>query len=247
MDMRSVNLRTVGRWIIPATVVSLAVAAIVFLGAVELTADHDGGLAEVPRPSLEQPEGKKAPAKAVRTEVAAPGKRRQPVVAPPLAQTGRQRAAVSQPASWRRPQPGAARSESKATTEAATLNVRLARLKDLGSRLRLLDSHLAKLTGDRAILELEGLLDGVLPGRFAEAEQLRLGVLARLGRFDDPRVEYALIRRLEVDLPRPQRLLALELLASRPNIGRAEMATIAASDLDLVVQKKAAWALRHAR
>lgn len=97
------------------------------------------------------------------------------------------------------------------------------------------------------MLELEGLLDGVLPGRFAEAEQLRLGVLARLGRYDDPRVEQALVRRLETDLPRPQRLLALELLAARPNVGRTEIATIAASDHDLVVQKKAAWALRHAR
>lgn len=241
MDMKRVNLRTVGRWIVPATIVSLAVSAIVFLGAIELTAEDEGW--QAPRQDLAQA---KEPARAepVAARPAAPApQRRVQAPAPPA----RGPAAVTQPVSWRRPQPGARRGESAAVAQAATLNVRLARCHDLGSRLRLLDQHLAKLSPDRAMLELEGLLDGVLPGRFAEAEQLRLGVLARLGRYDDPRVEQALVRRLETDLPRPQRLLALELLAARPNVGRTEIATIAASDHDLVVQKKAAWALRHAR
>jgi hypothetical protein len=242
MNMRDVNLRTVGRWIVPATVVSLAVSAIVFLGAVELTAEDEGWAPPRPELAAAAPAQPQAPAKAQPRvdEPATP--RRAQAPAKPLQ---RGQAAVTQPASWRRPQPVAARGESAA--QAATLSVRLARCYDLGSRLRLLDRHFAKLPKERAVQELEGLLDGVLPGRFAEAEQLRLSVLARLGRYDDSRVELALVRRLETDLPRPQRLLALELLAARPNIGRTEMATIAASDHDLVVQKKAAWALRHAR
>jgi len=242
MNMQSVNLKTVGRWIVPATVLSMAVAAIVFLGAVELTAEDEGWSASAPEQDVAAAEASSAEAQ---RHVSQPAAKPEPRVAPPPLSRGK--AAVTQPVSWRRPQPGAARSESAATSQAVALNVRLARCHDLGSRLRFLDQHLRKLSNDRAMLELEGLLDGVLPGRFAEAEQLRLGVLARLGRYDDPRVEQALVRRLETDLPRPQRLLALELLAARPNVGRTEMATIASSDHDLVVQKKAAWALRHAR
>ena len=241
MNMQSVNLKTLGRWIIPATVVSLAVAAIVFLGAVELTADEGW---DAPQQDVASGEPASAEPAQTLTEPA-PAPRQAPRVAAPPQSPGQ--AALSQPAGWRRPQPGAARSENSATSQAVALNVRLARCHDLGSRLRFLDQHLSKLSNDRAMLELEGLLDGVLPGRFAEAEQLRLGVLARLGRYDDPRVEQALVRRLETDLPRPQRLLALELLAARPSVGRTEIASIAAHDHDLVVQKKAAWALRHAR
>ena len=242
MNMQSVNLKTVGRWIVPATVVSMAVSAIVFLGAIELTAEDEGWSA--PQQELASAPTEPAQGQARVAEPASAPRQAPRVAAPP---SSRGQAAVSQPASWRRPQPGAARSESAATSQSVALNVRLARCDDLGSRLRLLDQHLTKLSNDRAMLELEGLLDGVLPGRFAEAEQLRLGVLARLGRYDDPRVEQALVRRLETDLPRPQRLLALELLAARPSVGRTEIATIAANDHDVVVQKKAAWALRHAR
>ncbi|MBL4844076.1 MAG: hypothetical protein JKY65_01005 [Planctomycetes bacterium] len=236
--MGSSKIVTVGKWILPATVLSLAVAAIVFLGAVELADEFEPSEVASVAPSEAE---------------TAPSERSAPVSAPKVAPLSppptmaRQTAAITQPVSWRRPQPGAARQETAAAGQAATLVVLLARAKDLGARLRLLDSRLGKLPANRAILELEGLLDGVLPGKFAQAEQLRLGVLARLGRYDDPRVEEILIRRLETDLPRPQRLLALELLAARPQAGRGMIASIANNDHDSVVQKKAAWALRHAR
>lgn len=126
-----------------------------------------------------------------------------------------------------------------------SLLARLSQAEDLGARLRVLDGHLARIPAEHAPDELEALLESALPGRFAEAEQLRLGVLSRLGRYDDPRVEAALVRRLDAELPRPQRLLALELLASRPHVGRVSIGAMAVDDHDLVVRKKAAWALQH--
>lgn len=234
------NLKTIGKWVVPATVVSMAVAAIVFLGVLELSGPAERGSGSVDVASVE-PVVPRAARRARRAPVEAPP----PRSAPAAPRVPRQAPRAAAPVAQRRAQPGAAKAESKRAAEAATLLVMLARAEDLGARLRVLDRHLAKLSPERALVELEGLLDSVLPGRFAEAEQLRLGILSRLGRYDDPRAEAALVRRLDAELPRPQRLLALELLAARPHVGRASIGAIAAQDDDAVVRKKAAWALRH--
>ena len=152
------KLQTLGRWIVPATILSLAVAAIVFLGALELSETD-----EVYAPASAQAQQAALRAEPPRLRVAPPPPAER-AAAPAPAPIAPRKASITQPASYRRPQPGAARQETEASRKAATLTVRLARLDDLGERLRLLDRELAKMSSARALLELEGLLDGAEAG-----------------------------------------------------------------------------------
>ena len=119
----------------------------------------------------------------------------------------------------------------------------LAAAKDLYARLRLLDEVVAKLPAERQGVVLKGLLESQLPGDFYDAENLRLAVMARLG--DTPGWDsgQVLTARLAPDRPRPERLLAIELLAGRPEVGTPELEAIVRDDHDGVVQSRARWAL----
>ena len=110
--------------------------------------------------------------------------------------------------------------------------------------VRPLQRYCDRLPPDEAARVLEGLLESQLPGNFYESTNLRLAALGELGVLESPRAEAALVGRLRVDVPRPERMIALELLANKPaGAGTSEMQAIAYNDHDRRVQSKARWAL----
>jgi hypothetical protein len=130
------------------------------------------------------------------------------------------------------------------TTRANHLVTVLARCETLSKRLHSLQRYCDKLPAEQAAQVLEGLLESPLPGNFYESTNLRLAVLGELGVLESPRAEAALVGRLRGDVPRPERLIALELLANKPaGAGTSEMQAIAYNDHDQKVQTKARWAL----
>lgn len=226
-------------WLIPATGLSLALMAVGLLVASEII---DGELENPSLAPLNTASAAPAPAQPRKSSLVA---RPAPVVIPA------QEATVADLGAGRRLiNPGKKRPKLKDTKNVRAASwhlVKLARAKDLRTRLRLVKEFVVKLPEDRAVALLSGLLDAQLPGSFYEAENLRLGVLARIGKYPGPTASAALVARLDPEQPRPQRLIALELLAPRSHAGRAEITNIARSDHDPVVKKKAQWLLRHHR
>jgi hypothetical protein len=145
-------------------------------------------------------------------------------------------------------QPGAAKvKETPEVLGASDQIVALARAATLADRLRIVDHLAATLDSDAAVSTFSGLLDSELPGDFYEAESLRLCVLARLGEVPGARADAVLVSRLNAERPRPERLVALEMLAARPDAGRNDIEAVARDDHDSVVQEKARWALARTR
>ncbi len=240
--MRPIRLR---RWIVPGTVLSLALAAVGFLAAGELggapAPPRAGGaaVAAVPRPRpLTADVGWEAPARE-----AAPRERR-PAARPPVPARARRA-----PPSSRAPQrplptrPG----ESPRVLEASSLMAALAREATLAGRLELLDEWLLRLPDDRAVSILDGLLSSHLPGTFYEAESLRLAMVNRVASYSGAAAREVLVARLDPERPRPERMLAIEKLAARSDTLSADLERIAARDHDSVVQQKARWALSRQR
>jgi hypothetical protein len=124
---------------------------------------------------------------------------------------------------------------------------RLSTLRTLQDRLHEIDALKERLAAEDAIATLRGLLDADLGSEHYEAETLRLYIIARLGELPGPRADAALIARTGPQIPRPQRLVAIETLAGRPAAGRNELTIIARDDHDTVVQGRARWALAQAR
>lgn len=242
-----------GRWVVPGAGLTLAVAAILFLLVGEaVSEDHGPG----------------QPVRAATTPTAsgAPS-RRAPIVGallPPSQQPVAQQPVAQQPRAKRTPTPAPARTraqadprrpavkETPAVLQASSHLVTLAQAQSLDERLRYMERLIADLSAsgstDQAVRVLEGLVDSELPGDLYESETLREFMLARLGDLPGPRVEAALAARLDPERPRPQRLVAIEMLASRgPYAARGELTAIASHDHDVVVQEKARRALQRTR
>lgn len=114
---------------------------------------------------------------------------------------------------------------------------------DLATRVAWIDGRTARLTRDEAGRLLSRLADSALPGDAYEATALRLAVIARLGSFPGVEADASIVRRLDPERPRPERMVALELLARRPDLAGDELRRLAQHDHDLVVRDKARWAL----
>ncbi|MGE4163901.1 MAG: hypothetical protein AB7G23_19415 [Vicinamibacterales bacterium] len=239
------------RWILPLSTLSLALSAVAYLAVVELEDER-------PAPAAVSASAAPAPAASARGTQRAiappPAADRGPGAAQP-ARPGRReeevqaeidRVAVLLPkgAAERRPNPV---KETPQALRASSLVVALARASSLVERIRVLDEHVARLSPAARADQLAGLLDTPLPGGYYEAETLRLAAIARLGELDDLNAESALIARLDSEVPRPQRLLALEFLAVRPHAAIGEIQAIARDDHDPVVQGKARWVLSQRR
>jgi hypothetical protein len=133
--------------------------------------------------------------------------------------------------------------ETPESLRATPYVVQMARAGNLSARLRVLD-EIAMRPSDQAADAFIGLLDCEVPGGTVyETESIRLAVLGHLGKLSGPRADAAILERIAAGYPRPQRLLAIELLAARPNPPRAELETLARDDGDAMVQEKARWAL----
>ena len=229
--MKVVTLR---RWLLPASGISLALAGVVYLVALELSdLPLGGGPAPRGNPTLSYLDVEGQPAAEARAGEAGPRAEGVRLLAPQP-----RRAALGP----RRGQGAPAGSE----LGRGDLLTQLRQGADLADRLLILDEHLRGVSLEQALDDLERLVEAGLPGKFAEAEQLRLAVISRLGRLDDPRVERALVDRIQPRIPRPQRLLALELLAPR-YAARGAIHAVAEHDMDPVVREKARWALRKTR
>ena len=107
----------------------------------------------------------------------------------------------------------------------------------------MVDRWARELAPDAAAEALAGLLEGALPGTAYEVGALRLKILGTLGRVPSRQVDATLAGRLDPERPRPQRLLAIELIAGRPRPDRGQLEAIALRDPDRVVQERARWAL----
>ncbi|HBP20554.1 MAG TPA: hypothetical protein DEA08_22535 [Planctomycetes bacterium] len=218
---------TFRRWLLPASGLSLALAGVVYLCALEVSE----------WPAADPGAAQGSPTLACLDAGAGPGGPQGPAAA--RARGARIRVAA--------PGSGAGRAAGAHTDPAqGDLLTQLRHGADLADRLVILDDHLRSVSFDQALDDLERLVEAGLPGGFSEAEQLRLAVISRLGRLDDPRVERALVDRIQPRIPRPQRLLALELLAPR-YAARGAIHAVAEHDADPVVREKARWALRKTR
>lgn len=224
----------VGRWIVPGAGLTMAAAGVVFLAAQEVLGDPEPGAP--PRAPV-----------ALTTQAAgqAPRPRATPAPAPRPAPPSRH-APAGVPAVAIEPRP--VLRETAASLRATPHLVRLAQAPGLLERIAIVDELATTLPVDAAAAAFEGLLDSELPGDFYEAESLRLAVLARLGALPGPGPCATLTRRLDAERPRPERLLAVELLAVRPDaaLGHGQLASLAAHDHDEVVQERAQWALKRA-
>jgi hypothetical protein len=233
-------MKRIGRWILPATAVTGALVAILSLAANELLSD---GVERRPHSTSAAPAPVK-PTETPRVAAVEAAPHQATLLAPPPSTSG---PIESRPIVL--PQPVAKKPKVKETAQVlsatGTLG-ELARMATLQERLRAIDGLKDRLPNDQAVSTLEGLLDSNLPGDFYEAETLRLYLIARLGELPGPHADAALIARTDPEKPRPQRLVAIEMLAGRPDAGRSEIELIARNDHDLVVQDKARWALARA-
>ncbi|MDC3379397.1 hypothetical protein OAX78_03850 [Planctomycetota bacterium] len=240
------------RWVVPGAGLTLALTGTVLLLGSEMAMDPDfapvasgssGGAVSQPAADRDAgprlgftPPGDSNAAGAADAADAADPAAAQPSRAP-LRDLGPRRPAFQ-------PQSGRPRVlETPETQRAQRYINELARLQTLQERLDKLDEWVATLPEQTAIDAIAGLLDSELPGDFYESENLRLGVMGRLNALRDPKANTVLVARLDPELPRPQRLLAIEMLAARDNAGRSEITGIAQQDHDAVVQAKAKWAV----
>ncbi len=143
---------------------------------------------------------------------------------------------VPRPA-FRQPKPGSV----------GSLLVTLGRARGANERVQIVAETLARSKPEEALAIEESLLRSELPGTPDEREVLRLFLIARLGEAPGPRAEEILVARLDGCVPRPERLMAIEALAARPDSARGGIEAIARGDHDGVVQDKARWALARAR
>src|SRR5690606_10687337 len=240
--MRPIRLR---RWIVPGTVLSLALAAVGFLAVGELgdgatppSASGAAVAAVAPsRRSATGDEGWEAPVREAPRE-------RRPTARPPVQQRPRRAAQSSRAPQRPLPtRPG----ESPRVLEAGPLMPALAREATLRRRLELLDEWLLRPPEERAVRMLDGLLSSHLPGSFYEAESLRLAIVDRVADYSSAAAREVLVARLDPERPRPERMLAIEKLAARKDTLSADLERIAARDHDSVVQQKARWALSRQR
>jgi len=231
--VRAVRFR---RWFLPASMITLGVGAVAFLGILELDDEILGW-----------PE---APPSEASSDVADPVDAVATAVEPRRARPERPgRALAPRPAPLKeRPPPPHVR-ETPQVVSASGYLTQLARAKTHLERLAIVDGLAATLPDERAAEVLTGLVDSVLPGTFHESEDLRLLTLARLGDLSAVGAEQTLVARLDPEQPRPQRVMAIEMLASRaasrPDEVRAGLEAIARGDHDLIVQEKARWALQR--
>ena len=124
----------------------------------------------------------------------------------------------------------------------------LAQVGSQRERLDLIAALPERLPEGDAVTALEGLLDAALPGDRYEVEDQRLAALARLGELRGDPAGAALLRRLEPDCPRPQRLVAVDYLVARAEPGiDAGLETVARADPDAQVREHARWALSRRR
>lgn len=229
----------VSRWIVPATGVTLALAGVAFLMIGELVPDPEAAVAaarsDAPAPPDRRPTARPAPAQRPIAPVVADAR-----PAPAPAPAARRPKAQPLPALVAGRPPVR---ETRAVLRASPAVATLAQAPNLVERLQRLEELLQALSPEQAVTTLRGLLDSELPGDFYEAETLRLRVLARLGEVPGAAADELLIACLDAERPRPQRLLALEVLSGRDSAGRGELEGIARHDHDAVVQEKARWAL----
>jgi len=216
-----VSRARLARWVVPGAALTIAVAGLAFL----VVADAAPAARWRSATPLEAPAG----ARAARAESGpAAGRVRRPLPRP---------AAPAAPARPRRAAPAPARETARVLAATPEL-ARLARAPDLAARLAIVDEIVAA-RGDGAAPTLEGLLDSELPGSLYEVENLRLALLARLGEIPGPESRAVLVARLDAERPRPQRLIALELLAGRGEGSCPAVESIARRDHDTLVREKA--------
>ena len=224
----------IARWTLPAAGVTMGAAALaVLLGGEALERASDRS----PAPGAPAPAAT-LPGPAVAALHAPPT----PAPPPPTPSAGR---AAPPPAPAPTPvDPRRHPVETAALLGASGELAALARAGDLPARLAWLDARVGALTPTGAARLLSALVDAPLPGDRYEAESLRLAALARLGTLAGPEVDAVLLARLDPERPRPERLVTLELLAARPDLGQRELQHLIDRDHDPVVREKARWALR---
>lgn len=223
----------IGRWIAPGAGLLTATFGVLVLIVGEFTESLDGRPAPSPAVSaLVRPDARVArgePAPRPRVEPTLP----RVVEAAPVGAAAAESRAPSRVV------------ETAAVLDASPVVTELALARTLEERLQIVERVARDLPAADAAVTLVGLLDSRLPGDAYEEEALRLSVLGRLGALSGGPVDAALVARLDPERPRPERLLALDALARRPYVGRAEVAAIAARDHDTVVQRKARLALQR--
>jgi hypothetical protein len=242
--------RKIGRLLVPATVVTLAVAGAVLLVASESV---DRSLpANAPPPSglaSRTPPPARASAKIdAPRSVAAPVSLAPPAASQPLPVVAATPSAAPGTLSLASEKPLARPRETPESLRATPYVVQLARATNLQQRLRVLDEIATRPT-EQAAEAFIGLMDCEVPGGTVyEIESVRLAVLGHLGKLSSlPRAHAALVERMGPGFPRPQRLLAIELLAGGPSPPLPELETVAREDADVVVQEKARWALARCK
>jgi hypothetical protein len=219
------------RWLLPATSATLALGALVAFFASELLSQPGRERAGLLPTAVVSAPAKPAEARIEAIPATAslwtapPGPSGRPVVVPPIA-------------------PAAARGhETRESLGATAVLAELGAAKNLPERLHVIDDVKQRLTPDGAALLFIELLDATLPGNQYESGTLRLYVLGRLGETPGQLADAALVARIDPVIPRPERLVACEMLAGRPGVGRAQLEVIARDDHDTVVQERARWAL----
>ncbi len=216
------------RWLLPASFLPLAVGAIVFL-ALDLEMSDDETEAFLRPVNVEV----KAPAANAPVAQRVASRRARPSVVRQLKRSELPKVKAHAPVP-----------KTIRTNRANHLVTVLARSETLTKRLHALQRYCDRLSPEQAAEVLEGLLDSPMPGDFYESTNLRLAVLGELGVLDSPRAEAALVGRLRAEVPRPERLIALELLANKTlGAGTSEIQAIAYNDHDQKVRSKARWAL----
>lgn len=119
---------------------------------------------------------------------------------------------------------------------------------DARARLELVDAFALETSPARMIPLLERLLDRPAGRTGDDVRALRIGVLARLGRYrDDLRAERRLLEAARDDRgPRLERLAAIDALrcgGALHESSRATLERVARDDPDLQVRQRARWAL----
>jgi hypothetical protein len=222
------------RWLLPAAFLPVALGAVGFLAVTSLVDEEPEGLLVQREQRSVQPTAPEWD-ETLSVDV---------VHAPPTRHVSAR--ARRDPARTSRPQaPRRSSQPTPHTGQAVGLVIQLARAPSLEARLGLLDRAVEGLNDDQAAAVLVGLLDSQVPGDYREAQALRLRALAKLGRLSGMRAEAQLIETTRPETPRPERLMALELLAARMPAGESEIQAIASADHDRVVRDKARWALQR--
>jgi len=224
-------VRRMRRWLLPATSATLALGALVAFCASELLSEPARERAASIRPAVASVPAKPAEARIETVPATAslwsapPGPSGRPVIVPPIA-------------------PAAPRArETRESIGSTAVLAELGAAKTLPERLHVIDDVKRRLTPDGAALLFIELLDATLPGNQYESGTLRLYVLGRLGETPGQLADAALVARIDPLIPRPERLVACEMLAARPGVGRVQLEGIARDDHDTVVQQRARWAL----